>query len=147
MGGARKHGRQAFLSIKSYKYLVKSEESKILHFFRFIQLGKGGWLVYLSGVQLQTSKSVSMKSVAKSSLYFSAYPLKVLEEAAAANPDHFQSEYLQSLLDGKTRSQSNLRISPMKANVYAVKEQAPMRQAPPATEAGSEHRDWFRHYE
>ena len=88
-----------------------------------------------------------MKSVAKSTLYFSAYPLKVLEEAAAANPDHIQSEYLQSLLNGKTRSQSNIRISPMKANVYAVKEQAPMRPMQPNPEARSENNDWFRHYE
>lgn len=88
-----------------------------------------------------------MKSVVKKPPYISAYPLKALEQAIAATPESLQSPYLQSLLAGKADSPSRLRISPMKANVYPVREELPLRPQTPEAEVKPEGRDWFRHYE
>ena len=88
-----------------------------------------------------------MRSIAKQSLYFSAYPLKALEQAAAKSVENVQSPYLRSLLSGKTKTLTRLRISPM-ANPYPVGtgKNLTLRPTLPNTKE-PEGKEWFNHYE
>jgi hypothetical protein len=52
-----------------------------------------------------------MKRNAQSTLYFSAYPLKALQDEASAKSAETQSPYLKAILSGKTRSLSRVRVS------------------------------------
>ncbi|HTD93183.1 MAG TPA: hypothetical protein VK644_05205 [Chitinophagaceae bacterium] len=86
-----------------------------------------------------------MRSIAKQSLYFSAYPLKALEQAAAKSVETVQSPYLRSLLSGKTMTR--LRISPM-ANPYPVGTGKSLTLRPTLSNTKEpEGKEWFNHYE
>lgn len=90
-----------------------------------------------------------MRSVAKQSPYFSAYPLKVLEEAATKAGDQHQSPYLKAVSSGATQTPTRIRISPM-VNPYPDRYKSvkslPLR---PTSSKGKEPegREWFNHYE
>ncbi len=86
-----------------------------------------------------------MKSIVKSSFYFSAYPLKVINEAAAEKEPG--SPYLKALLSGKTKIARGARVFPM-VNPYNKQ----YRPAPLATDKLPKdieltEREWFNNYE
>jgi hypothetical protein len=57
-----------------------------------------------------------MKGIAKPSIYFSAYPLKAAEPETPVSPSESSqstSPYLRSLLAGKTKEVSRVRVFPM----------------------------------
>ncbi|MBC7948308.1 MAG: hypothetical protein H7Y42_10545 [Chitinophagaceae bacterium] len=85
-----------------------------------------------------------MKNNAKSSLYFSAYPLKAIKAPEVSEPEN---PYLQSLLSGKKKTAGRLRVMPM-ANPYNT----PFKRA--SFDLGLLPADielfdkgWFRNYE
>lgn len=90
-----------------------------------------------------------MKSKSSSSLYFSAYPLKAVnKEPASTNTEH-QSPYLKSILSGKSRTVSRVRVFPM-VNPYSkpVPESAlPARRVKKAKDVDPSGKDWFHNYE
>ena len=98
-------------------------------------------------------KSNAMKSNAKSSLYFSAYPLKAIKTPSAAAA--IGSPYLRSVLagNGKTKS-SKMRIFPM-ANPYPLSQstetQAPVSRVTinkiTAGTVDATGEEWFSNYE
>ena len=88
-----------------------------------------------------------MKTNAKPSLYFSAYPLKVLEKEIAAKPSVSQSPYLKAILTGSTRTVSRVRVFPMK-NPYRNSQVAVMPRASKLpTDIELTEKEWFNNYE
>ncbi|MEO5563989.1 MAG: hypothetical protein ABIR18_11155 [Chitinophagaceae bacterium] len=71
-----------------------------------------------------------MKGIAKPSIYFSAYPLKAVEQKATTSNDVSKSPYLRSMLSGRKKIASNVRVFPM-INPYREKDAHP--DAPPIT--------------
>jgi hypothetical protein len=88
-----------------------------------------------------------MKSNAQSTLYFSAYPLKALNEEPSVKPSQGQSPYLKAILSGKTRTLSRTRVFPM-VNPYR-KMVAPLAidtsKLPKDIELTE--KEWFNNYE
>jgi len=88
-----------------------------------------------------------MKSnVRPQSLYFSAYPLKAIQQETAKNPNG-QSPYLKAILSGKTKAVSRVRVLPM-SNPYAakrVKFSPKPGQLPKDIE--QTEKGWFNNYE
>ena len=82
-----------------------------------------------------------MKSVAKPSFYFSAYPLKVIKDASAAKEPG--SPYLRALLSGKTKSGQRARVLPM-INPYN-KQSTPV--PPDTNKLPLNEKEWFNNYE
>ena len=54
-----------------------------------------------------------MKRNARSTPYFSAYPLKALQDEASAKSSQTESPYLKLVLSGKTKTLSRVRVFPM----------------------------------
>jgi hypothetical protein len=55
-----------------------------------------------------------MKGIAKPTIYFSAYPLKAVEQATSSRKESAPtSPYLRSLLSGKSKNTDRSRIFPM----------------------------------
>ena len=79
----------------------------------------------------------------KSTLYFSAYPLKAIKESSSSE----QSPFLKAILSGKTRTMSRVRVSPM-LNPYktSVRPSAakPINEKKDVEPGGNE---WFNNYE
>ena len=86
-----------------------------------------------------------MKSSAHESLYFSAYPLKAITKKASSGNEESQSPYLKSILSGKSRSISRVRVFPM-ANPYAQKLIIKPR-VKPAKNVEPPGKEWFNNYE
>ena len=86
-----------------------------------------------------------MKVSAHPSLYFSAYPLRVIKEKNTSVNAQVQSPYLRSILSGKNKTVSRVRVFPM-ANPYAQKLILPaiIKKAKDVEPAG---REWFSNYE
>jgi hypothetical protein len=86
-----------------------------------------------------------MKRIAKSSIYFSAYPLKAIKKPSSSDkqPD---SPFLKALLSGKTKTSSRVRVFPMK-NPYKdqINPVPPAADKLPKDELTAE--DWFKNYE
>jgi hypothetical protein len=86
-----------------------------------------------------------MKSTAKSSLYFSAYPLKAIKEPSPSTGTG--SPYLRSVLagTGNIKTSSRVRVFPM-ANPYKqpISVTKPVNPAKDVEASGDE---WFNHYE
>jgi hypothetical protein len=99
--------------------IVKSEELPVVFFFIAENLPLISFCFYLgiSKIQSVYPKSISMKRNAQSTFYFSAYPLKALQDEASAKPSQTlsqtQSPYLKAILSGKTRTLSRVRVFPM----------------------------------
>lgn len=86
-----------------------------------------------------------MKSNAKSSLYFSAYPLKAITETTAKTST--DSPYLKAVLSGPSKSNSKMRVFPM---INPYKEAATVvlpRVFKPAKHVEASGDEWFGHYE
>ena len=84
-----------------------------------------------------------MKSAARSSsLFYSAYPLKVLEKAAAES----NHPHLKALLSAKTKPAMRMRVSPM-VDPYRTKPNLDTLRPAPTRNIEPEGREWFNHYE
>ena len=87
-----------------------------------------------------------MKSNARKSVYFSAYPLKNVEREVSKNTNG-QSPYLKAILSGKTRTLSRVRVMPM-VNPYA---KTPAKFTPKASQLPNDielsQKEWFNNYE
>jgi hypothetical protein len=87
-----------------------------------------------------------MKSIAKPSFYFSAYPLKVIKDQTA--PEKKSSPYLKAVLKGKSKpSSQKARVFPM-ANPY----RADFKVDPQQTDKLPKDieltiKEWFNNYE
>ncbi|HSU28108.1 MAG TPA: hypothetical protein VLJ68_06990 [Chitinophagaceae bacterium] len=98
-----------------------------------------------------------MKSNAEPSIYFSAYPLKAIspETTAPAKTDE-RSPYLRSILSGKTRTLSRVRVFPM-INPYRKPSGRDMQKNPSdrlkavenklPTDIELTEKEWFNNYE
>jgi hypothetical protein len=85
-----------------------------------------------------------MKSNAKAPLYFSAYPLKAIAESSSPSSSPGQTPYLRSVLAGKSKTSSRVRVFPM-ANPYPKKTVS--KQVKPARQVDATGDEWFNHYE
>ncbi len=88
-----------------------------------------------------------MKSGDQPSLYFSAYPLKALNQESSVKPSEGQSPYLKAILSGKTRTMSRVRVFPM-INPYrlsATIKTKTTEQLP--TDIALTEKEWFNNYE
>ncbi len=88
-----------------------------------------------------------MKRLSKSAPYFSAYPLKVISESTANEPN--MEPYLKALLASKTKTVSRVKVFPM-ANPYPVTEnKSPITQHHSKKQNNIEPagREWFGNYE
>jgi len=88
-----------------------------------------------------------MKSNAKPSLYFSAYPLKAIKEPAASNKPP-ESPYLKALLTGKSKTSSQGRVLSM-TNPYKKQlfNPAPFKGDKLPKDIELTEKDWFKNYE
>lgn len=88
-----------------------------------------------------------MKSTAKPSLYFSAYPLKAIKEPSATNKLP-ESPYLKALLTGKSKTSSQGRVLSM-ANPYKKQlfNPAPFKGDKLPKDIELTEKDWFKNYE
>jgi hypothetical protein len=86
-----------------------------------------------------------MKSVAKPSFYFSAYPLKAIKEISAAEKQP-RSPYLRALLTGKAKTGNKARVFPM-INPYNERFKPSPRPDKLAKGMGLSEKDWFQSYE
>ena len=84
-----------------------------------------------------------MKSAARSSsLFYSAYPLKVLEKAAAAQ----EHPHLKALLSAPAKPARRMRVSPM-VNPYPKKLDVTTLRLAPVSMIDPQRGEWFNHYE
>lgn len=86
-----------------------------------------------------------MKLSAHPSLYFSAYPLRVIKEKDTKVNAQVRSPYLKSILAGKNKTVSRVRVFPM-VNPYGQKLVMPViiKKAKDVDPSG---KDWFSNYE
>ncbi len=86
-----------------------------------------------------------MKSIAKPSFYFSAYPLRVIKETNEKE-NQLKSPYLKALLSGKSKNNHKARILPLKKyNNQFVPTPADANKLPKDIELTE--KDWFNNYE
>ena len=86
-----------------------------------------------------------MKGKIQSSHYFSAYPLKAILPSTGSSNSQQQTPYLRSVLSGKTKANSRIRVLPM-VNPYLEKQALPMPMKPARHVEGSGDA-WFHNYE
>jgi hypothetical protein len=88
-----------------------------------------------------------MKSKPRSPFYFSAYPLKALNEEAVTKQSSDHSPYLKSVLSAKTRTSSRVRVFPM-VNPYG---KTTITLTPETSELPKDielaQKEWFNNYE
>jgi hypothetical protein len=88
-----------------------------------------------------------MRSTAKSSGYFSAYPLKALEKATSSSRQSEASPYLKALLSDSTKQSGvQLRVLPMK-NPYMEKIEHTTIRTQLIKNVESTDKEWFNNYE
>ena len=90
-----------------------------------------------------------MKGKPQSSLYFSAYPLKAVNQESASVNSENQSPYLKSILSGKSRTVSRVRVFPM-VNPYIKpipESAAPAKRVKKAKDVDPSGKEWFHNYE
>jgi hypothetical protein len=84
-----------------------------------------------------------MKSNVKTSLYFSAYPLKAIKALTPSSAP--ESPYLRSVLAGKIKVSSKVRVFPM-VNPYP-KPKTSTGPISPIKDIGISGEEWFCNYE
>jgi hypothetical protein len=88
-----------------------------------------------------------MKSQSKSAPYFSAYPLKVITEHNASEPN--LEPYLKALLASKTKTISRVKVFPM-ANPYPLTDNQPaipVHHSKTRKNIEPLGKEWFGNYE
>jgi hypothetical protein len=86
-----------------------------------------------------------MKSSAHQPFYFSAYPLKSIPKELTQSSGQKQSPYLRSILSGKSKTVSRVRVFPM-VNPYG-KTIVPPKRVKTAAIIEPAGKEWFNHYE
>jgi hypothetical protein len=86
-----------------------------------------------------------MKSIAKPSFYFSAYPLKVIKNVSPEKEPG--SPYLRALLSGKTKSNKRARVFPMMNPYNKQFMPAPVDSNKLPGDIELTEREWFNNYE
>ena len=86
-----------------------------------------------------------MKSIVKSSFYFSAYPLKVIKETSPEKEPG--SPYLKALLSGKTKTSRRARVLPMISPYNNQFRPAPVEADKLPRDIELTEREWFNNYE
>ncbi len=86
-----------------------------------------------------------MKNNLKPSFYYSAYPLKALEQAADSDKNQ-QSSHLKALLSEKSKTKKSIRIFAM-ANPYKSKLSNLYRRLRKAKDIEPDGKEWFNNYE
>ncbi|HKZ65977.1 MAG TPA: hypothetical protein VJ111_06470 [Chitinophagaceae bacterium] len=87
-----------------------------------------------------------MKNNIKPSFYYSAYPLKAIEQAVAAAKNGEPSPRLKALLSDKPKTKSRIRIHSM-ANPYKSMLKALTPRFRKAKDVEPNGKDWFINYE
>jgi len=87
-----------------------------------------------------------MKSNARHSLYFSAYPLKALNQEVSAPSVQNQSPYLKAILSSKTRTLSRVRVFPM-INPYRPTFKPVGKESKLPNDVELTEKEWFNNYE
>ena len=87
-----------------------------------------------------------MKNNMKPSFYYSAYPLKAIEQAVVAAKNGEPPPKLKALLSDNVKTKSRIRIHPM-ANPYKSVLKALTPRFRKAKEIEPDGKDWFRNYE
>ena len=104
------------------------------------------WIIFLfENLQSVYPKSPLMKNNLKPSFYYSAYPLKALEQAADSVQGP-QATHLKALLSNKTKTKNSIRISGM-INPYKSKFAILNRRIRKSKDIEPDGKDWFRNYE
>jgi len=85
-----------------------------------------------------------MKNNMKPSFYYSAYPLKTIEQAALEQGD--KSPHLKALLSSDTKPSDRIRLYPMK-NPYKSKNKISAPRPGRAKNVEPDGKDWFCNYE
>ncbi len=85
-----------------------------------------------------------MKNNMKPSFFYSAYPLKTIEQAALAQGE--KSPHLKALLSPTTKPVNRIRVYPM-VNPYKSKDKASTPRPGRANNVEPEGKDWFNNYE
>ena len=86
-----------------------------------------------------------MKSNARPSLYFSAYPLKALRDTET-KADPTTSPYLKAILCGKTKTLSRVRVMPM-VNPYTEKRLTVVKTSVLPVDIELTETEWYNNYE
>lgn len=87
-----------------------------------------------------------MKNNIKPSFYYSAYPLKAIEQAVVAAKNGKPSSKLKALLSDNIKPKSRLRVYPM-ANPYKSMLKALTPRFKKAKDIEPDGKDWFNNYE
>ena len=87
-----------------------------------------------------------MKNNMKPSFYYSAYPLKAIEQAVIAAKNGEPSPKLKALLSDNTKTKTRIRIHAM-ANPYKSMLKALRPRFKKAKDIEPDGKDWFRNYE
>jgi hypothetical protein len=87
-----------------------------------------------------------MKNNMKPSFYYSAYPLKAIEQAVAAAKNGEPSPKLKALLSENTKTKTRFRVHPM-INPYKSMLKALTPRFRKAKDIEPNGKDWFRNYE
>jgi hypothetical protein len=87
-----------------------------------------------------------MKNNIKPSFYYSAYPLKAIEQAVIAAKNGEPSPKLKALLSDNTKTKGRIRIHPM-VNSYKSMLKALTPRFRKAKDVEPTGKDWFRNYE
>jgi hypothetical protein len=85
-----------------------------------------------------------MKNNTKPSFYYSAYPLKTIEQAALEQGE--KSPHLKALLSSNTKPANRIRIYPM-TNPYKSKNKVSTPRPGMAKNVEPDGKDWFHNYE
>jgi hypothetical protein len=87
-----------------------------------------------------------MKNNMKPSFYYSAYPLKAIEQAVVAAKNGEPSPKLKALLSDNVKTKSRIRTHPM-ANPYKSMLRALTPRFRKAKDIEPDGKDWFTNYE
>ena len=85
-----------------------------------------------------------MKNNMKPSFYYSAYPLKTIEQAVLKQGE--KSPHLKALLSSTTKPGNRVRVYPM-ANPYKSKTKVSVPRPGRANNVEPDGKDWFHNYE
>jgi hypothetical protein len=86
-----------------------------------------------------------MKSNAKPSIYFSAYPLKTIKQSSSPTES---SPYLKAILSGKTRSVNRIKVLPMVNPYHSIKNYRPVAKPRLTNEdVRLNEGGWYNNYE
>lgn len=88
-----------------------------------------------------------MKSNSQPSLYFSAYPLKALNQETSAKPSNGQSPFLKAILSGKTRTMSRVRVFPLTNPYKQSTVLIAVKNSKLPNDIELTEKEWFNNYE